>query len=91
MGDRWDKAVYDKANEANDEERERLGPDAATRRRRDGEGVREQARALLRGEERWRPMWVDFGPPREVEVGMEGTAEGEGEGAVDVPLKREEV
>lgn len=68
-----------------------MGPDAANRRRSDGDSVREQARALLQGKERWRPMWVDFGPPREVEVGMEETADGEGAGAVDVPLKRGEV
>lgn len=63
-----------------------MGPDAQIRPRKDGKGVREQARALLEGRERWRPMWVDYGAPREVEVG-----ERDGEGAVDVPVRREVV
>ena len=83
-GNRWDKAVYDKAEEANERERERLGPEAGMQPRADGETVRAQARRLLGGKERWRPMWVDYGPPREVEVGMEGEGEGVGEGVVGV-------
>ena len=56
--------------------------------RADGKSVREQARALLEGRERWRPMWVDYGRPMEVEVGV---GEEEVDGEVGVPLKREGV
>ncbi|KAA6407659.1 MAG: hypothetical protein FRX48_08497 [Lasallia pustulata] len=87
--DAWDKVVYDKAVEANEEESERLGPGGEARPRRDGASVRGQARALLDGRERWRPMWVDYGPRREVEVGLGGWGGWGGE--VDVPLVREKV
>ena len=82
---RWDKDVYDKAAEANDEERQRVGPDSAQIPRSDGKEIREQAQALLEGREKWRPMWVDYGPPREVELELDAGKE------ADVPLTREKV
>ena len=82
---RWDKDVYDKAAEANDEERQRVGPDSAQIPKSDGKEIREQAQALLEGREKWRPMWVDYGPPREVELELDEGKE------VDVPLTREKL
>ncbi|MCJ1480612.1 hypothetical protein MMC06_000767 [Schaereria dolodes] len=62
--------MYDKAEEAQDAEREKYGPEADMIARTDGATLAEQAQAMREGRERWRPSWVDYGPAREVEMGV---------------------
>ena len=75
--------------EANEAERERYGPGAAEIPAGDGTSLAEQAKALLEGQERWRPTWVDYGAPVEVEQELDG--EDDTSLTSDVPLTRTEV
>ncbi|KAI9827141.1 MAG: hypothetical protein M1832_005277 [Thelocarpon impressellum] len=77
----WDKDTYDKAREAQEAERDAYMPDALEKPPRDRKSIAEQAKRLLRGEDRWRPReekeaerveWEDVGEPVEVEVDGDG-------------------
>ncbi|KAI9794457.1 MAG: hypothetical protein M1816_005527 [Peltula sp. TS41687] len=63
----WDKKSFDAVHEAQEEERDYLRPDGKFLPDRERESIAEQARRLLRGQERWKPVWEDVGVPVEVE------------------------
>ncbi|KAI4143372.1 MAG: hypothetical protein LQ340_007028 [Diploschistes diacapsis] len=57
----WDKETYDKAVEGQDRTTERqMGGFYGTQRKMDGGDLKEQARRLLEGKERWRPSWQEL-------------------------------
>lgn len=64
---RWDKKTYDAVKKAQEEHRESMGPEGAQLPDPQRESIADQARRLLRGEERWKPVWEDVGRPVEVE------------------------
>ena len=67
---RWDKKVWDAAQEAQKEENERFGPQAGTLPKGDQKSMAEQAKAILEGKMKWRPSWIDYGRAREVETNI---------------------
>ena len=67
---RWDKDIWDAAQEAQKKENERFGPEAGTLPKGDRKSMAEQAKAILEGKMRWRPSWIDYGRPLEVETNV---------------------
>jgi len=67
---RWEKETYDAANEAQEREQETYQPDAVQKPTTERESIAEQAQALLKGKEKWKPTWVDSGPA--LGVGKDG-------------------
>lgn len=69
---RWDKETYDAAQKDQEEFQASLRPDAKKKPSRDRASIAEQAKALLEGKDKWRPMveqhvWEDVGEAIEVE------------------------
>ncbi|MCJ1416098.1 hypothetical protein MMC32_002433 [Xylographa parallela] len=66
----WDKKAWDAAQEAQEVENDKFGPDAAKLPPADRKTMAEQAKALLEGKLIWRPSWRDYGRSREVETSI---------------------
>lgn len=73
---RWDKAIWEKAKDAQEKERDRRGPEALHQPKEDVESIAEQARRLRAGKDKWRPGWMDYGIGI---LGREGLKGGEDE------------
>lgn len=73
---RWDKKAWDAAQEAQEADNEKFGPDAGTLPKGDRKSMAEQAKALLEGKIVWRPSWRDYGRAREVELDVDVSEEG---------------
>lgn len=58
---RWEKETHEAAREEQKKEQARLMPDADLQPPTDRQSIAEQAQALLKGKEKWRPSWVDYG------------------------------
>lgn len=67
LGRRWDKETYDAAKDSQDKERDRYQPTFKHKASPERPAIAEQAQALLKGKERWKPQWEDVGEPMEVE------------------------
>ena len=68
---RWDKEVYDMAQNAQKEGEENQRKVPGTVDRSDHDTIASQAQALLSGKQKWRPSWMDYGPAREVELELD--------------------
>jgi large subunit ribosomal protein L23 len=75
---RWDKSTFDAAQKDREMQEETFRPDFREKPSRERASIAEQAKALLSGEERWRPT------PRNDEWDIEGEEE-EVETDVQVP------
>ena len=67
----WDKKTFDAVREAQEKEREGLGREGALEPTEMREAMAEQAKRLLRGEERWKPIWENVGGEVEVEKNVQ--------------------
>lgn len=68
---RWDKTTFDAAQKERTEQEEGSRPDARQKPSKDREPIAEQAKAILRGDVKWKPQndeWVDDGEEVEVET-----------------------
>lgn len=70
---RWDKTMYEAGQKERTEYEEQYQPGSRERPSRERGAMKEQAKALLSGKERWKPTaklddWEDVGEAREVET-----------------------
>jgi len=71
LGFRWDKTTYDAAQKDRKEQEDAFRPDAGRKPTKERTSMAEQAQALLKGKEKWRPTpteWEDVGEAVEVEA-----------------------
>jgi large subunit ribosomal protein L23 len=72
---RWDKKTHDAAQKERQEEQDGYRPDARTKPpEKERASISEQAKALLAGEEKWKPtggLWENVGEEVEVETEVE--------------------
>ncbi|KAI9832198.1 MAG: hypothetical protein M1826_002202 [Phylliscum demangeonii] len=77
----WDKRTYEIVEKEQEKEKESRSADGGQQPTRERESMAEQARRLLRGDDRWKVPWEDVGEPVEVvdgDEGFDGGAEGDG-------------
>jgi len=68
---KWDKTTFDAAQKERGDQEAAFRPDARQQPTRDRDPIAEQAKALLKGEEKWRQtttQWEDVGEEVEVET-----------------------
>jgi len=69
--DSWDQKTYKSVKEYQEKMRDSMSPDSNEKPTGDRESIAEQAKILLRGEAKWKPMrdvWEDIGGEKEVET-----------------------
>ncbi|KAI9679411.1 MAG: hypothetical protein M1817_005433 [Caeruleum heppii] len=86
----WDKSTFDAIQDAQETERNSYKPDANQKPAADRDSIAEQARRLLRGEEKWRDrkdgrgveklVWEDVGEAVEVETDVDMRVDETGDG-----------
>ena len=76
---RWDKEVWDIAHkmEQDNEGKYKERVFGIMEKNNDYGTIASQAKALLSGKEKWRPSWMDYGPPQEVELELDVSRERE--------------
>jgi large subunit ribosomal protein L23 len=69
----WDQKTYKAVKKYQEEMQQSIHPEAKEKPTNERESIAEQAKLLLKGEERWKSskdMWEDIGEAEEVETGV---------------------
>ena len=64
----WDKEMFDKASESQEQMQDSKAKVFGTAKPSDGDKLREQAKKLLEGKDKWQPSWKEWGEGRVTEV-----------------------